>query len=144
MGKYNRMKVADVMTTNPLTVSPSETIGQADELMAENRIRQLPVVEAGALIGIITDRDLRSFLSASLLSTPEERERALRTKVNDVMTTQPLTLAPDDELQDAVELLLEQKIGGVPVVDESEGLIGIVTYVDVLRCFLNRLQEEQT
>jgi acetoin utilization protein AcuB len=58
------------------------------------------------------------------------------------MTTRPLTLAPDDELQDAVELLLEEKIGGVPVVDESEHLIGIVTYIDILKCFLNRLQEE--
>ena len=58
------------------------------------------------------------------------------------MTTEPLTLAPDDDLQDAVELLIEEKIGGVPVVDEAEGLVGIVTYVDLLRCFLNRLQEE--
>jgi CBS domain-containing protein len=58
------------------------------------------------------------------------------------MTSEPLTLAPDDELAEAVELLLEQKVGGVPVVDEAEGLVGIVTYVDVLRCFLNRLQEE--
>jgi CBS domain-containing protein len=58
------------------------------------------------------------------------------------MTTNPLTVSADDELQDVVEILLEEKVGGVPVVDESEGLVGIVTYVDVLRCFLNRLQEE--
>jgi CBS domain-containing protein len=54
-----------------------------------------------------------------------------------------VTLAPDDELHEAVELLIEEKIGGVPVVDEAEGLVGIITYVDVLRCFLNRLEEEQ-
>jgi CBS domain-containing protein len=60
------------------------------------------------------------------------------------MTTEPLTLSPDDELQEAVELLIEEKIGGIPVLDEAEGLVGIVTYVDVLRCFLNRLQEEQS
>jgi acetoin utilization protein AcuB len=141
MGNYNRMTVSDVMTRNPLSVSPSETVGQADELMAENRIRQLPVVQDRALVGIITDRDLRSFLSGSLLSAPEAREHALRTRISDVMTTDPLTLAPDDELQEAVELLLEEKIGGVPVVDEAEGLVGIVTYVDLLQCFLNRLQE---
>jgi CBS domain-containing protein len=58
------------------------------------------------------------------------------------MTTEPLTLSPDDELQDALELLIEQKVGGIPVLDEAEGLVGIVTYVDLLRCFLNRLQEE--
>jgi len=70
------------------------------------------------------------------------RERALNTEVQEVMTTEPITLAADDELQEAVELLIEQKVGGIPVVDDAEGLVGIVTYVDVLRCFLNRLQED--
>ena len=59
------------------------------------------------------------------------------------MTAEPLTLAPDDDLREAVELLIDEKIGGIPVVDEAEGLVGIVTYVDILRCFLNRLDEEQ-
>jgi acetoin utilization protein AcuB len=137
------MKVVDVMTKDPLTIGPSETVGEAEELMAENGIRQLPVVKNSDLIGIITDRDVRSFLAGSSVSPPNEREQALRTQVSDLMTSNPLTLAPDDELQDAVELLVEQKIGGVPVVDAAEGLVGIVTYVDVLRCFLNRLQEEE-
>lgn len=142
MGSYNWIKVIDVMTKNPLSISPSETVAQAEELMAENRIRQLPVVEDRALVGIVTDRDLRSFLSGPLLSTPAEREQALNTSIVDVMTTAPLTLAPDDKLQDAVELLIDEKMGGVPVVDASEGLIGIVTYIDLLRCFLNRLEED--
>ena len=111
--------------------------------MTENRIRQLPVVGEGALLGIITDRDIRSFLAQSALVGPEERAKALRTKVSDIMTAEPVTLAPDDDLREAVELLIEEKIGGVPVVDEAEGLVGIITYVDVLRCFLNRLEEEQ-
>ena len=59
------MKVVDVMTKDPLTVTPSEAIGQADELMNGNKIRQLPVVEDNELVGIVTDRDIRSFLSAS-------------------------------------------------------------------------------
>lgn len=143
MAKYNWMKVVDVMTKDPLTIGPSETVGEAEELMTENGIRQLPVVKNSDLIGIITDRDVRSFLAGSSVSPPNEREQALRTQVSDLMTSNPLTLAPDDELQDAVELLVEQKIGGVPVVDAAEGLVGIVTYVDVLRCFLNRLQEEE-
>jgi acetoin utilization protein AcuB len=142
VAKYNWMKVVDVMTKDPLTIGPSETVGEAEELMTENGIRQLPVVKNSDLIGIITDRDVRSFLAGSSVSPPNEREQALRTQVSDLMTSNPLTLAPDDELQDAVELLVEQKIGGVPVVDPAEGLVGIVTYVDVLRCFLNRLQEE--
>jgi CBS domain-containing protein len=143
MAGYNWIKVVDVMTKNPLVMTPAETIGQADELMTENRIRQLPVVDQGALLGIITDRDIRSFLAQSALVEPEERTKALRTKVSEIMTTEPVTLAPDDELHEAVELLIEEKIGGVPVVDEAEGLVGIITYIDVLRCFLNRLEKEQ-
>ena len=143
MARYNRIKVVDVMTKNPLVMTPAETIGQADELMTENRIRQLPVVDEGALLGIITDRDIRSFLAQSALVEPEERAKVLRTKVSDIMTAEPLTLAPDDDLREAIELLIEEKIGGIPVVDQAEGLVGIVTYVDVLRCFLNSLEEEQ-
>ena len=143
MPGYNWMKVVDVMTKNPLVMTPEETIGKADELMSENRIRQLPVVDGAALLGIITDRDIRSFLAESSLVEPEERAKALKTRVRDIMTAEPLTLAPDDELQEAVELLIEEKVGGIPVVDEAEGLVGIVTYVDVLRCFLNRLEEER-
>jgi CBS domain-containing protein len=142
VGTYNRLKVVDVMTKNPLTVIASETVGQVDEMMSEHKIRQLPVVNCGELVGIVTDRDIRSFLSGWRTESQEEREKALSTKVRDIMTTGPITLSPDDGLQDAVELLIDEKIGGIPVVDEVEGLVGIVTYVDALRCFLNRLQED--
>jgi acetoin utilization protein AcuB len=141
-GRYSWMRVVDVMTKNALTVTPMETVGQADELMTTNRIRQLPVVKGKDLVGIVTDRDIRSFLSGSLLESPEARERALASAVQEIMTTEPITVSTDDDLQEAVELMIEEKIGGIPVVDEAEGLVGIVTYVDVLRCFLNRLQEE--
>ena len=141
-GKYKWMKVIDVMTKDPLTVTPTEAIGQADELMNTNKIRQLPVVEGKELVGIVTDRDIRSFLSGSLLEGVAAREEALNTKVREIMTTEPMTVSPDDDLQEAVEIMIDEKIGGIPVVDETEGLVGIVTYVDVLRCFLNRLQEE--
>jgi acetoin utilization protein AcuB len=136
------MKVVDVMTKDPLTVSPSDIIRQADELMFENRFRQLPVVEGNQLVGIVTDRDIRSFLSGPLLSSPEARETAFNTAVREIMTSAPMTLSPDDDLEEAVQLLIDEKIGGVPVVDETEGLVGIVTYIDLLRYLLNRLQEE--
>lgn len=135
------MKVADVMTKDPLTVGAWETIGQADRLMAENNIRQIPVVQDRELVGIVTDRDIRSFLSGSLSESPETRENALNTEVGGIMTTEPITVSPEDDLEDVVELLISEKIGGIPVVDQTEGLVGIVTYVDVLRCFLNQLQE---
>jgi CBS domain-containing protein len=110
--------------------------------MNTNKIRQLPVVQGKDLIGIITDRDIRSFLSGSLLEGVEAREEALNSEVREIMTTEPMSVSSDDDLQEAIELMIDEKIGGIPVVDEAEGLVGIVTYVDVLRCFLNRLQEE--
>jgi CBS domain-containing protein len=139
---FDKVKVVDLMTRVPITVSPSETVGQAEEILTDNRFRQLPVVQDGELVGIITDRDVRSFLSGSPLTNLEARETALNAKVREIMTTEPLTLSPDDDLQEAVELFVEEKIGGIPVVDETEGLVGIITYVDLLRCFLSRLQEE--
>jgi acetoin utilization protein AcuB len=134
--------VVDVMTREPLTVTATETIGEADDLMSQNKILQLPVVKGKELVGIITDRDIRSFLSGSLLASPDQREMALKTRIREIMTSEPITVSPDDDLEEAVELLIEEKVGGIPVVDEAEGMVGIVTYVDVLRCFLNRLQEE--
>ena len=138
------MKVVDLMTSDPLTVTAAETVGKADQLMAENNIRQIPVVKGRELLGIVTDRDVRAFLSDALVGEPETRERALKTAVSEIMTTEPLSIAPDDDLRDAVEILIEQKFGAIPVVDEAEGLVGIVSYVDVLRNYLDRLQEEST
>lgn len=142
VGRFNWMKIVDIMTKDPLTVTPIETVGQADDLMNTNKIRQLPVVQGKDLVGIVTDRDIRSSLSGSLLEGIEAREKALNTEVREIMTTEPITVSPDDDLQEAVELMIDEKIGGIPVVDDAEGLVGIVTYVDILRCFLNRLQEE--
>ena len=142
-GRNSRLRVDDVMTRDPLTVTATETIGEADDLMSQNKIRQLPVVKGKELIGIITDRDIRSFLSGSLLASPEQREMTLKTRIREIMTSEPITVDPDDDLEEVVELLIEEKVGGIPVVDATEGLVGIVTYVDVLRCFLNRLQEEE-
>ncbi|MBI2998066.1 MAG: CBS domain-containing protein [Deltaproteobacteria bacterium] len=143
MRKYLGLKVSDVMTENPMTVEPSDTLDQVEELMEEHRIRQLPVVEDKELVGIITDRDVRPFLRDRYLGRPEDQERVMKTKVASIMSPKPITLSPNDELREAIELLVEEKVGGIPVVDEEEGsVVGIVTYVDVLRCFLELLQEE--
>lgn len=136
------MKVVDVMTSDPVTVTPSETIHQADGIMDENNFRQLPVVKGRELVGIITDRDIRSFLSGSLHSSPEDWEKAMSTQISTVMTMQPITVTPDDDLTDAIEILLTEKVGAIPVLDDTEGLVGILSYVDVLRCFLDRLHED--
>jgi acetoin utilization protein AcuB len=130
------------MTREPVTLTPTETVGQADEIMTQNRFRQIPIVRKKELLGIVTDRDVRSFLSGSLLANPDDRDRAMNTPVQEIMTSDPITVSPDDDLQEILELLIEEKIGGIPVVDDAEGLVGIVTYVDLLRCFLSRLQED--
>ncbi|MDH3443747.1 MAG: CBS domain-containing protein [Deltaproteobacteria bacterium] len=135
------MKVVDVMTADPITVTPSETIRQADGLMDEHNFRQLPVVKGRTLVGIITDRDIRSFLSGSLHTSREEWDKAMSTAVSNVMTQQPIAVEPDDDLTEVIEILITEKIGAIPVVDKIEGLVGIVSYIDVLRCFLDRLQE---
>jgi acetoin utilization protein AcuB len=138
------MKVVEVMTANPLTVETTESVRTADELMAENNIRQIPVLDGHELVGIVTDRDIRAFLSEAMLASPGDRETALKTRIGDIMTTEPVFLAPDDDLQDAIDLLIEQKFGAIPVVDEAGGLVGIVSYIDVLRCFRDSLQEERS
>lgn len=136
------MKVVEIMTRNPLWVNPTETIGKVEELMADNNIRQLPVLEGRELVGIVTDRDVRAHVMGGLLESPAAHEKALGVRVSDLMTRQPISVAPDDDLREAVELLIEEKFGAVPVVDDAEGLVGIVSYVDVLRCFLDRLEED--
>ncbi len=141
-GKYHWMKVVDVMTRAPYTIEPSEPIGRAVELMSAHGIRHLPVVMGKALVGIISDRDIRSSISDPERLYPNGKTNALEIKVGDAMTRDPITLSPDDELRKAVELLIEEKIGGFPVVGRNSELLGIVTYIDVLSCFLNRLREQ--
>ncbi len=135
------MKVADVMTTDPVSIAPEDSIQQALDIMDQENIRQLPVTNEKELIGIITDRDIRSFLGGRSLSYLEEQEVAIKTKIASVMTDKPITLSPDDDLREAVEILLEEKVGGIPIVDTAVGLMGIITYVDVLRCFLEQLKD---
>jgi CBS domain-containing protein len=140
-GMYNWMKVVDVMTEAPVTVTPMDTIRHAEALMSDRGIRQLPVVQGRALVGIITDRDIRSILGDAPLVEPAARTMALQTPVGEVTSTEPVTLSPHDDLQTAVAALIDEKFGGFPVVDKDAGLLGIVTQIDLLRCFLNRLQE---
>ena len=135
------MKVSSLMTTNPLSVAPSDTVQQAQDIMDEENIRQLPVLDGKELIGILTDRDIRSFLGGRSINTLEEREVAMNTAVASVMTGKPITVAPEDDLREAIELLIEEKVGGIPVVDPEEGLVGIITYVDVLRSFLEQMED---
>lgn len=136
------LRVADVMTEALVTVSPSHSISHAHQLMWTHGIRQLPVVEGRELVGIITDRDIRSATSNDLPIDSTPTSPLLNTAVRDVMAVEPATLSPHDDLQTALMLLIEEKFGGIPVVDSNAGLLGIITYIDLLRCFLKRLLED--
>jgi acetoin utilization protein AcuB len=99
-------------------------LSEAQEKMTAGRFRRLPVVDAGALVGILTDRDTRRHWGSEA-----------RTKVQATMTETPLTIPPDMPVEEATQLMLRDQISGIPVV-ESGKLIGIVTTSDILTAFL--------
>ena len=122
------MEIAKWMSRSPTCVRPDDTLAAAKKLMDAGRFRRLPVVESEKLIGIITERDLRQhwgYLDA--------------TKVNAAMTPDPLTVTPRDTAENAARLMLQHKIGGLPVVDNSE-LVGILSTSDLIRALLNVIQ----
>ena len=118
------MLVRDRMTKNPVTIGPQEMLVTAQEKMTTGHFRRLPVVEDGALIGILTDRDVRRHVGS------EER-----TKVRAVMTETPLAISPDMPIEEATQLMLKHQISGLPVTDNRK-LVGILTTSDILQTFL--------
>jgi acetoin utilization protein AcuB len=136
--------VRDLMTPTPITVAPTVDLPEAMQLMKKHRIRRLPVVDNGRLVGIVTDRDLReaSPSSATSLSMWELTYLLSRTTVKDFMKHDIITIAPDAPIEQAALILNHEKIGGLPVV-EDQNLVGIVTESDVFRCFTTLLGAER-
>jgi acetoin utilization protein AcuB len=135
--------VADVMTPNPVTISPSNSLRTAKRLMEEGNFRRLPVVEGGRLVGIVTDRDLRLALNSPLVLRDKWYDSYLldHMSVEACMTPDPVTIGPDASLEEAIRLILERKFSGLPVVKESQ-VIGIVTVTDLLQFLLGILSEQ--
>jgi acetoin utilization protein AcuB len=115
------MIVADLMTSRPTTVRPSDTLQVAYEAMEVGRFRQVPVVDEGRLVGIITDRDLRQHIG-----------QLNHIRVDAVMSAHPFSAHPTTPVEYAAYILLTNKIGSLPVV-ENGNLIGIITASDLLR-----------
>ena len=140
------MFISKVMTRNVVTIDKDADISQAQEKMSKHLFRHLPVVdENNRLIGIVTDRDVRSVLPSSYLSKEDRRkewERFSKCKVNDLMTHNPVTLSPLDTIQDALLLLHKKNFGALPVVEQQK-LIGIISIRDLLREFINVLGLEE-
>jgi acetoin utilization protein AcuB len=141
------MQVERRMNANPITVSPEDSFRHAMTLIRQRGIRHLPVVEEGRLVGIVTDRDLRqaSPSPATSLEIHELHYLLQRMKVREIMTTKLLTVTPDTPIEQAARLMLEHKIGGLPVL-RADRLVGILTETDILRAFvdLTGLQSDQT
>ena len=130
------MVVDEIMTPNPEFLEVSSTIREAVEKLIEMDVRHLPVVEDGQLVGIISDRDLRS--SALPFSTevldPEKTRRQMERKVSEIMRGDVISVDPDTDVAEVIDLMVESRAGAIPVVDAHSGrLKGIVSYIDVLR-----------
>ena len=137
------MFVSRSMTRKVITVDENADILEAKEKMADHRIRHLPVVmKDNRLCGIVTDRDIRSAMPSSVLDAPDH-DRALarlaKIKVTEIMTKNPVTLSPQDTLQDALLMIQEKKVGAFTVVDEQGILKGILSTRDLMRAFINVL-----
>jgi CBS domain-containing protein len=132
------MRVKDWMTASPLTVSPDTGVFDARRLMLERRIRHLPVTSDDGLIGILTDRDVRLTLPspANTLSVWEVNYLLARLTVAEVMTRAVITVGGDRDIAAAAHLMLEHKIGALPVVEDGR-LVGILTETDLLRALLH-------
>lgn len=137
------MFVSQSMTRKVITVERETLLLQAYDLMQEHRIRHLPVIDGEhRLVGIVTDRDIRSAMPFNLskgVCDPQEEKKFAELKVADVMTTQPITIAPTHTLQDALLLIQGTKVGAFPVVDPDGKLKGIISVRDLLRAFINVL-----
>jgi acetoin utilization protein AcuB len=137
------MFVSRSMTQKVITTNPEASVFDAYEKMSHNRIRHLPVIDAdGRLIGIVTDRDIRSALPYSKLKDPAhtaKTEKVKDLKVMDIMTTDPKTIGPHHTIQDALVLIQELRVGALPVVDKEGKLKGILSVRDLLRAFINVL-----
>jgi CBS domain-containing protein len=129
--------IADWMSTPPILVEPTTTLAEAERIMQHRQVRRLPVVEHGRLIGIITWGDLRAAQpsAATTLSVYEWRALLERATVAGCMTRDPITIPPDATVLAAARLMLDHKIGGLPVVAAGR-VVGMITESDVFRLLI--------
>ena len=126
------MNASDIMTEDPMTADADTTVRQAIEIIQTLEVRHLPVVDQGnQLIGMLSDRDMRG-TGASF--TALEGQLGGESKVTTVMNADVVAVHPETELSEMIDLMLENKVGALPVVNPTTNeLLGIVSYVDLLR-----------
>jgi CBS domain-containing protein len=131
------MKVRDIMVKEVATLDINDELSLANDIMRLGRIRHLPVVEGQRLVGIISERDLfRSSLAQALgYETKATRDLMKTLRIKDIMVPAVVTVSPGTAICDAVRLMVDKKIGCLPVV-ENEALVGLITETDILVDYL--------
>lgn len=131
------MRADEIMTESVVTIGANQTVADAIDVLVERGVRHLPVLsEAGQLVGMLSDRDLRSLglTSANDMRSLERLQERMRVPVSRAMSADVVKVGPATEMADLIDTMLEAGIGAVPVVDDGrDELVGIVSYVDVLR-----------
>jgi acetoin utilization protein AcuB len=134
------MFVSKSMTKKLITVTGETDILEAGKLMRENKIRHIPVVDkAHTLLGMVTDRDIRSAMPSVAMEdfdSKEERDKLSRIKTSEIMTTDLVTVSPAYTLQDVLLLFQKHHFGALPVIDDNGILIGLISIRDLLRAFI--------
>lgn len=141
------MFVCERMSTDLVTAGPGMTIFEAKKMMAEEKIRHLPIVdEAGKLVGIVTDRDMRDAMPSTLLKKPDYENTLNKIgsrPIGEIMTKKPRTIYAYYTLQDTLLVIQKKKVGALPVIDEEGYLKGILSTRDLLTAFVNVLNIEE-
>jgi acetoin utilization protein AcuB len=135
----------DLMTPDPMTVTPEASIAEVWDLMRERDVRHVPVVQGGTVVGMLSDRDLGRLDIARVLTAQGAAalRQELETPIVKIMSSDVIVVEPETELDEVVELLLEHKVGALPVVQaDTREIVGIVSYIDVLRELYEMLEEE--
>jgi acetoin utilization protein AcuB len=127
--------VKDWMSTDLIMITPDTTLPDADRLMVSKMIRRLPVVEDGRLVGIVTYGDVRDARPSRALSLSiwELNYLVTRLRVAEIMTRNPVTIRPEATIGEAAQLMLRNMISGLPVLDNNNNLVGIITESDIFR-----------
>ena len=133
------MLIRNWMTPEVITVTPDTSLLKLGKLMRDHGVRRLPVLDNGRVVGIISDRDVRdaSPSKATTLDMYEMHYLLAEIKAKDIMTARPVTIKPTDTVEKAAMIMLDKKIGGLPVVDEKGELVGIISDQDVFKALVN-------
>lgn len=139
------MLVKERMASPVITVAPDLPIMQALELMKTNRIRRLPVMKKGKIVGIVSEGDLLNASPSDVtsLSVWELNYLLAKITVEEIMTKKVITVGEDTPIEEAAYLMDENKIGGLPVISEDGELVGLITETDLFRIFLELMSARQ-